>query len=69
MVLVMSEEQVKAAEAEATAQVEENVEEISEEDLAGVAGGYTLVDELVVIAAGAEVWDNGGKQIYKHIKS
>ena len=35
----MSEEQVKAAEAEATAQVEENVEEISEEDLAGVAGG------------------------------
>ena len=35
----MSEEQLKAAEAEATAQVEENVEEISEEDLAGVAGG------------------------------
>ena len=35
----MSEEQLKAAEAEATAQVEEGVEEISEEDLAGVAGG------------------------------
>ena len=36
----MSEEQLKAAEAEATAQVEEAVEEISEEDLEGVAGGY-----------------------------
>ena len=35
----MSEEQVKAAETEATAQVEEGVEEISEEDLAGVDGG------------------------------
>ena len=35
----MSEEQLKAAEAEATAQVEDDVEEISEEDLAGVAGG------------------------------
>ena len=36
----MSEEQLKAAEAEATGeQEEENVEEISEEDLAGVAGG------------------------------
>ena len=39
MVLVMSEEQLKAAEAEAAAQVEDGVEEISEEDLAGVAGG------------------------------
>ena len=39
MVLVMSEEQLKAAETEATAQVEEGVEEISEEDLEGVAGG------------------------------
>ena len=39
MVPVMSEEQLKAVEAEATAQVEEGVEEISEEDLAGVAGG------------------------------
>ena len=39
----MSEEQLKAAETEATAQVEENVEEISEEDLEGVAGGcYNL---------------------------
>ena len=37
----MSEEQLKAAETEATAQVEEGVEEISEEDLAGVAGGCT----------------------------
>ena len=36
----MSEEQLKAAEAEATGeQEEENVEEISEEDLGGVAGG------------------------------
>ena len=34
----MSEEQLKAAEAEATAQVE-NVEEILEEDLKGVVGG------------------------------
>ena len=39
MVPAMSEEQLKAAETEATAQVEEGVEEISEEDLAGVAGG------------------------------
>ena len=35
----MSEEQLKAAETETTAQVEEGVEEISEEDLEGVAGG------------------------------
>ena len=35
----MSEEQLKAAETETMAQVEEGVEEISEEDLAGVAGG------------------------------
>ena len=35
----MSEEQLKAAVTEATAQAEESVEEISEEDLAGVAGG------------------------------
>ena len=35
----MSEEQLKAAETEATAQLEEGVEEISEDDLAGVAGG------------------------------
>ena len=39
MVLVMSEEQLKAAVTEATAQVEDGVEEISEEDLAGVDGG------------------------------
>ena len=39
MVLVLSEEQLKAAEAEATAQVEDAIEEISEEDLEGVAGG------------------------------
>ena len=37
----MSEEQVKAAETETTAQVDDGVEEISEEDLAGVAGGCT----------------------------
>ena len=36
----MSEEQLKAAETEATAQVEEGVEEISEDDLEGVAGGF-----------------------------
>ena len=42
----MSEEQIKAAEAEATAQAEENVEEISEEDLAGVAGGIPAVPAL-----------------------
>ena len=36
----MSEEQLKAAVTEATAQVEDGVEEISEEDLAGVAGGF-----------------------------
>ena len=35
----MSEKQLKAAEAEATAQVEDAVEEISEDDLEGVAGG------------------------------
>ena len=35
----MSEEQLKAAVTEATAQVEDGVEEISEEDLAGVDGG------------------------------
>ena len=52
----MSEEQFKAAEAEATAQVEEKdlegVEEISEEDLEGVAGGggFTLPEYLVAIA-------------------
>jgi hypothetical protein len=36
----MSEEQVKAADAEATEQEEESVEEISEDDLEGVAGGF-----------------------------
>ena len=35
----MSEEQLKAVEIEATAQVEEGVEEMSEEDLEGIAGG------------------------------
>ena len=35
----MSEEQLKAGEDEATAQVEEGVEVISEEDLVDVAGG------------------------------
>ena len=43
----MSEEQLKAAETEATAQVEESVEEISEEDLAGVAGGVLGLDGSV----------------------
>ena len=35
----MSEEQLKAVETEATAQVDDAVEEILEEDLEGVAGG------------------------------
>ena len=39
----MSEEQVKAAETEATAQVADGVEEISEEDLEGVAGGFASI--------------------------
>ena len=39
----MSEEQLKAAETEATAQSEDGVEEISEEDLEGVAGGMGLL--------------------------
>ena len=47
MVLVMSEEQLKAAETEATAQVEDAVEEISEEDLAGVAGGSARMVPVV----------------------
>ena len=38
----MSEGQLKAAETEATVQAEENVEDISEEDLEGVAGGTYL---------------------------
>ena len=42
----MSEEQLKAAETEATAQVDDGVEEISEEDLEGVAGGINRsIDE------------------------
>ena len=45
MVPVMSEEQLKAAETEATAEQEEGSgEEISEEDLAGVAGGKPAQD-------------------------
>ena len=39
----MSEEQLKAAETEATAQVEDGVEEISEEEIEGVAGGAIYV--------------------------
>ena len=53
MVPAMSEEQLKAAETEATAQVEEGVEEISEEDLAGVAGGFagsTVAQPYIVTA-------------------
>ena len=38
----MSEEQLKAAEVEATAQVEDTVEAISEDNLEGVAGGNNL---------------------------
>ena len=44
MVLAMSEEQLKAAETEATAEQEEEFgEEISEDDLEGVAGGGVFV--------------------------
>jgi hypothetical protein len=46
----MSEEQLKAAETEATAQVEDAIEEISEEDLAGVAGG--VIGNLTGVEAG-----------------
>ena len=46
----MSEEQLKAAVTEATAQVEDGVEEISEEDLAGVAGG--VAGQYTVTAVG-----------------
>ena len=46
-VQAMSEEQLKAAETEATAQVDDAVEEISEEDLAGVAGG--VFNSLVAV--------------------
>ena len=42
----MSEEQLKPAETEATVQVEDGVEEISEEDLAGVAGGMSFSDGI-----------------------
>ena len=42
----MSEEQLKAADAETTAQVEDSVEEISEEDLEGVAGGIPPIPPL-----------------------
>ena len=45
-VQAMSEEQLKAAETEATAQVEDSVEEISEEDLEGVAGGIPPIPPL-----------------------
>ena len=44
----MSEEQLKAAETEATAQAEEGVEEISEEDLEGVAGGALPPEAFVL---------------------
>ena len=44
----MSEEQLKAAEAEAPAQVEEIVEEISEDDLEGVAGGAARSDYFTI---------------------
>ena len=67
----MSEEQLKAAETETeTAQVEDGVEEISEEDLAGVAGGggYTLPELLVGIAL-VGIADTIGTDIYKKSKS
>jgi len=51
----MSEEQLRASETEATAQVEENVEEISEDDLEGVAGGL-----LPFIEVGGDPQMRGG---------
>ena len=45
VVPVMSEEQLKASETEATAQVEGSGEEISEEDLEVVAGGVFYLEE------------------------
>ena len=44
LVLVMSEEQLKAAETDATAEQEEGSgDEISEDDLEGVAGGQLIL--------------------------
>ena len=51
----MSEEQLKAAEAEATAQAEEGIEEISEDDLEGVAGGV-----LPFVEGGGDPQKRGG---------
>ena len=46
MVLAMSEEQLKAAEAEAKAEQEEGSgEEVSEDDLEGVAGGVGKIQK------------------------
>ena len=56
MVPVMSEEQLKAAETEATAQVEDAVEEISEEDLAGVAGGTEVFTGCSTTGETANNW-------------
>jgi hypothetical protein len=53
MVPAMSEEQLKAAAAEATEQ--EGVEEISEEDLEGVAGGVSSS-----LGANQALMSNGG---------
>ena len=39
MVQAMSEEQLKAVETEASAQLDDGVEEVSDDDLEGVAGG------------------------------
>ena len=54
----MSEEQLKAA-VEPTEQVEEGVEEISEEDLAGVDGGG-LAGGLTSPTPGLAPWNLGG---------
>ena len=51
MVPAMSEEQLKAAETEATTQVEDGVEEISEEDLEGVAGGCPSDTSVITLGS------------------
>ena len=45
----MAEEQLKAAETEATAQVEDTVEEISDDDLDGVADGMSFSERTIEV--------------------
>ena len=55
----MSEEQLKAAETEATEQAEDGVEEISEEDLKGVAGGTMPYGDGIVVGGSAGLANSG----------